>query len=134
MATLAQTEPPHALGVPRSQAAGLLLLAGSPPKPLYANTEAVEILAYPQRPEDVAGLDLFLERKIRAILGDHWSGHRPCSMADFVSGKRHYLCRAFSLNSSAQPRESHQPAVAVLLERSGAALDSSHLVEQFRLT
>ena len=136
MATLPYVEPPQQAAVRPSSGIGLLMLSGSPFGPVYANVEAVQILTYPEDPAKIIALDRFIAGKIETILGDRRGDSRPHELwppAEFVSGRRHYVSRAFSLQSSAgtTPR---QPAVAVLLERGGFDLDGSRVAEQFHLT
>lgn len=121
----------HAASSPLNSAAGLLLLAGSPLKPVYANQEAIRILAYPDHPQNIAGLDRFLARRIAAILFEY--GYEGLVANEFTSGRRHYLCRAFSLAFDAG-NPVGRPEVAVLLERSGTLFNSSRLAQQYHLT
>ena len=129
MAAFPQLEPHHVIGA-QSSDAGLVLLAGTPLKPIYANPEAIQILTYPEDPTKITGLDRFIAGKIRTLLSDR--SHQPWSTAGFVSGNRNYLCRAFSLKSGNEIMP-NQPEVALLLER-GSVVDSSQLAEQYRLT
>jgi len=130
MAATPQLEPRHIIGA-RSSDAGLVLLAGTPLKPIYANPEAIQILTYPEDPTKITGLDRFIAGKIRTLLSDR--SHQPWSTAGFVSGNRNYLCRAFSLKSGNEIMP-NQPEVALLLERGDSVVDSSRLAEQYRLT
>jgi DNA-binding CsgD family transcriptional regulator len=133
MAAFSQLEPRHVIGA-QSSGPGLVLLAGTPLTPVYANPEAIQILTYPEDPTKITGLDRFITGKIRTLLSDR--SHQPWSTASFVSGNRNYLCRAFSLKSGNEtmPRVPGQPEVALLLERGGSGVDSSRLAEQYRLT
>jgi DNA-binding CsgD family transcriptional regulator len=52
---------------------------------------------------------------------------------EFKAGRRHYLCRAFLINSHTE--EPGQPTTAVLLERGPAGLvPLSQVCQQFKLT
>jgi len=131
-AVFSQLEPRHVIGA-QSSGPGLVLLAGTPLTPVYANPEAIQILTYPEDPTKITGLDRFIAGKIRTLLSDR--SHQPWSMAGFVSGNRNYLCRAFSLKSGNETIPlPGQPEVALLLERGGSVVDSSRLAEQYRLT
>jgi DNA-binding CsgD family transcriptional regulator len=110
------------------------LLVNESFKPLYANNEAVAILAYPEKPAGINSLESFLVRKVQSILGDKQSSIGSGVITQLVSGKRRYLCRAFPVrpgSSSAGILSSF----ALLLERYHTArLDISELAELYRLT
>jgi DNA-binding CsgD family transcriptional regulator len=81
-------------------------------EPIYTNAAAVAILIFPdpaQRPANQAAL---VER-IRTILtADRFTPAMPA--ADFISGKRAYVCRPYLLDPRAGRRP---PMVVLLLER-----------------
>jgi DNA-binding CsgD family transcriptional regulator len=116
---------------PNSSGLGFLLLNGSF-EPIYANDEAVQILAYPKRPRQVGALNGFLAEKIQSALFDSHSSPQSPPATEFLSGKRHYRCRAFSLDShSTDPAH----ATAVLLERRPReAIDVAQIAAEFHLT
>lgn len=75
-------------------------------------------------------LELFLKRKIRSTLVNRGG----CDfLPEFISGRRRYLCRSFSIHSySAFPPNL---AVAILLERNQPrSFDSSQVAAQFNLS
>jgi DNA-binding CsgD family transcriptional regulator len=80
-----------------STRAGLLLLGGSPLRIVYVDREAIQILAYPEDPGKVKALDRLILRKIEDILVHPPDSEYASSTAEFVSGRRRYLCRAFSV-------------------------------------
>ncbi len=136
MATFPHVESPHRFVAQPSSGVGLLMLSGSPLGLVYANIEAVQILTYPEDPAKIVALDRFIVGKIVTILGDSRSHHFLSSVLSptgFVSGRRHYVSRAFSLQSRGENTPG-QPEVAVLLERGGFTLDASRVGEQFHLT
>ena len=122
-------------------ATGLLLIA-SDLKPMYANTEAMQILAYPETSKSMNSSNGFLIHKIRSVLlangnGAHGNGTHPAFPAKFISGRRSYLCRPFSLksHSSYSSNTGAYPAFAVILERSGPkSLDACQVAARFGLT
>src|SRR5262245_55375070 len=67
-------------------------------KLIYANAEAVHILVYPENPQKIKSLDSFLTEKIRSALLKEPSSPKAGFVAELRSGRRRYLCRAFSLN------------------------------------
>jgi len=115
-------------GVPNSgsSAPGFLLLDASV-KLVYANAEAIQVLIYPESQRRGSSVEDFFTEKLKPVLcnGGGSSG--------FVSGRRRYVCRAFSLDSGSN--NSHRPATAVLLERSPPApIDVAQIALQFRLS
>ena len=99
-------------------ASGFLLLDSSF-EPIYANDDAVQLLAYPKGPREIASRDGCLAEQLRSVL---FNGHS--SPREFLSGRRHCRCRAFSLDShSTNPSY----ATAVLFERRPrGAVDVAH--------
>jgi DNA-binding CsgD family transcriptional regulator len=104
------------------------------------NSEALQILAYPDRPENIRSLDVWLANKVRADLMER----RPTSrvVGDFRSARRTYLCRSFPV----QLREPRNPGskkvstspdglLIVMLERqSNEVAMIAELSERFGLT
>ena len=104
-------------------------------KPLYANDEAVAILAYPEKPAHIDSLESFLVRKVRSILGDKQSSIESGVITQFVSGKRRYLCRAFPVRPGSSTTAGSLSSFVLLLERyCTAPFDISELAELYRLT
>jgi DNA-binding CsgD family transcriptional regulator len=60
-----------------------------------SNTEALQILTFPDRPEKIQRLDSWLSNKIRTNLVERRSPLRV--VGEFRSAKRTYLCRSFPL-------------------------------------
>ncbi len=60
-----------------------------------SNAEALQILAFPERPEKIQRLDSWLSNKIRTNLVERRAPFRV--VGEFRSAKRTYLCRSFSL-------------------------------------
>lgn len=122
----------HAGALTRQQTAdsspGVVLL-DSRMRPLYANTEAVRLLAYPKGPETIKSLSALFMEKIRA------SGTKSQPPPDrvFVSGRRHYWCRFFALDYRAE--NSSAPAMTVLMERGRqSATLFPQMAERFHFT
>ena len=111
-----------------------LILVGPSLEVLYANPEAVDVFAYPQNSRGIPSFSAYLERKIQAVLLREPSSPEAGFVTTVKSGRRSYQCRAFSLRAGANGSR-HSPAMAILIERGGKlSLDTSKLVEQFRLT
>ena len=98
----------------KSSRVGLLLLDASR-KAIYANAEAVRVLAYPKRPRRKSVLDDLLDEKLHFLLADAESSPQFASCCAFVSGRRHYLCRKFPVSSRT---EGLRDATAIVFERS----------------
>ena len=101
------------------------------------NSEALQILAYPDRPETIRSLDVWLANKIRADLMER----RPASrvVGEFRSAKRTYLCRSFpvQLRGPRSPDSSALPdrLLIVMLERkSNEVAMIAEVSERFGLT
>ena len=114
--------------VPPSRSPAGFLLMDSSLNPISFNTEAIQILGYP----DKMGR-LFLVEKIRStLLSGRALGNAPF-VTEFRSGRRHYFCRAFLVDAHAS-NLSH-PSIAVLLERGPSGfIPLSQVSQQFNLT
>ena len=112
---------------------------------LGSNAEAVQILAFPELPEKIQGLNHWLSNKIRANLLDKRPPFRV--VGEFRSAKRTYVCRAFPLGLPGQSNGNHSNGSAqsggseggglliVMLERKGnEAVTIAELSERFGLT
>lgn len=97
-----------------------LLLMDSSLRPISCNDETIRILSYPEAPQHVKRLDVFLRDTIRARLLDAQSHQYPHFVTEFVSGKRRYRCWVFHLNRHLKG-PSH-PTLELLLERSASGL------------
>lgn len=107
-----------------------LLLLDSGLNPVACNSQAAQILAFPNLPEKIKKWNLFLGDRVRSSLVDHQSRESLDFVKEFTSGKRRYVCRAFRLEY-----HNNGVAVAVLLERcSSATAVLSEIAEQFDLT
>lgn len=109
------------------------ILFNSSMKPLFVNSAAAQILVYPKLIETIEHLEDYLANKIRSTPLFEQSSHAPAAVAQFQSGKRIYLCRAFRVYAMA--KGDSQPSIAVILERNSERRISLHKVsETFRLT
>jgi DNA-binding CsgD family transcriptional regulator len=98
-----------------------------------ANSEAVQILAFPDSPEKLGHLSGWLSKKIRSCLIDRQSLTRPSFVNEFRSAKRTYLCRSFALNPGTNG--SARPALALMLERkSNGGGSVAEISQRFGLT
>lgn len=108
------------------------LLVDTTLTPLACNAEAVQILTFPNVPEKIKRLDVFLSDKIRAGLVDRQSRRSLDFVKEFKSGRRRYLCRTFHLDCNTSE---NQPSLGVLLERySSSTAALTQLSKQFDLT
>lgn len=97
-----------------------IILLDSALRPLLADPESVRVLVYPNPAGRTGGLDALIGDRIRSFLDPEELRADGAAVAQFQSGKRRYLCRAFQLAArwAETPTEA---AVALLLERGLAA-------------
>ena len=118
--------------VAQQTAVGFLLI-DSLRRPIYANGEAARILLYPAKSRDDSSLKPLLGDRIRAMLPQRNGASQPDFHTVFLSGRRHYLCRAFYFG--ARPTASPEANTALVLERVvQGRLDASEIAQQFGLT
>jgi DNA-binding CsgD family transcriptional regulator len=110
---------------------GLLLLDKSLGT-IASNQEAIRILTYPNFPERMKRIDVFLADKIRAGLVTRQSSNGLDFVKEFKSGKRKYFCRSFLIDSNGKG----VPLLAALLfERSSSGtLALEQIGHDFELT
>jgi DNA-binding CsgD family transcriptional regulator len=127
---LSRAENPHAQSGRKSE--GFLLLNAAM-LPIFANRAAVEVLTYPQKPEDhQKNLEEFVTNRIRALLVAKDS-YVPMIASEFFSGSRHYRCRAYRVHSMI--RGDSEASLAVILERAGSpAFSLTHVSKRFHLS
>jgi DNA-binding CsgD family transcriptional regulator len=111
---------------------GFMLLNGSL-QAIAFNSEAVQILAYPTRPDRIQHVTVFLNDKIRSSLLKHHNGCEVAFVKEYRSGGRQYICRAFHVHCPVQ--EDALCSTALLLERHCTSeTDMRDLLLQFDLT
>jgi DNA-binding CsgD family transcriptional regulator len=115
----AATGPCHKARHPANQGVGLLLMDSSL-NPISCNDETIRILSYPEAPEHIRRLKVFLTDTIRARLLNRQSPQHSRFVTEFVSGKRRYRCWVFHLDRHLSG--SSQPALELLLERNPSGL------------
>ncbi len=118
----------------RANPSGLgFLLLDSSFSLIYANPHAVQLLAYPKNPRDMRSASGLLVNTIRSALFKNRASPQSSPAREFLSGRRHYRCRAFSVNSQSRD-PSH--ATVVLFERSPrrGAIDIAQVAAEFHLT
>jgi DNA-binding CsgD family transcriptional regulator len=99
--------PPVRMGADVAPGETAFLLTDLHWKPVYHNDAAALVLLYPATTSDPAAL----QERVRAIFqADRFTAELPPT--SFLSGRRHYVCRAFLVES-----QSPSPMVAVLMER-----------------
>jgi DNA-binding CsgD family transcriptional regulator len=114
-----------------SSQSGFLLLDKSL-GPVASNHEAIRILTYPNRPERIQRIDVFLGDKIRAGLVSRQSPTALEFVKEFKSGRRRYVCRSFMVDTNGKG----MPLVAaLLLERcSSSTMALAQIGQDFELT
>ena len=125
--------PRHTKTAPIKPAEVGLLLMDSSLKPIYANAQAVHILAYPEHSRNMRSVGSFLSKKVRSMVSNGEFSTHSHFPTELVSGSRRYLCRTFLVN--AHRGNSSRPTVAMLLERvPGGSVDLSKVCQQYSLT
>ena len=123
----------HKTALPTSISSEGFLLLDSNMTPIFANPVAAQILAYPQRPEVHKNVSNYLAARIRSMLFVQDSANGSALVPKFLSGRRTYLCRSFSVNGMSNGHS--QASLVVLLERAFAKSASlAQISERFRLT
>jgi DNA-binding CsgD family transcriptional regulator len=114
-----------------SSQSGFLLLDKSL-GPVASNHEAIRILTYPNLPERIQRIDVFLGDKIRAGLVSRQSPTALEFVREFQSGRRRYVCRSFMVDTNGKG----MPLVAaLLLERcSSSTMALAQIGQDFELT
>jgi DNA-binding CsgD family transcriptional regulator len=116
----------------KASSEGFLILDPSM-NPLFVNSVAAQILAYPQKSETQRNIDSYLASRIRLTLFSDQPSNGSALVSKFQSGRRTYLCRSFRVNGMANGDS--QAALAVLLERASVKSASlAQLCERFHLT
>ncbi len=118
--------------IPQRTGVGFLVI-DSLRRPIYANAEAARILLYPAKPRHDSSLKPLLGIRIGVMLPQSNGVPQADFHTVFLSGRRHYLCRAFHFG--AHSTGSSEANTALVLERIvQGRLDTSEIAEQFGLT
>lgn len=123
----------HRIKVSRVPSSAGLILLDSWQRPLYCSREAIRILSYPQPPESPGRVINFLPKEILSWLPSFAIHSDAPRMTEFISGKRHCVCRAFTMvPSSGKPTTA---ITALLIERTTPkAAKISEVATRFRLS
>jgi general secretion pathway protein A len=100
-------------------------------RPVYADPESIRILGFPNAISNPELLDGILAQKIMSILPSDFALHREGFIAQYQSGKRLYLCRAFILEDHWNGNREDK-RIALLLER-GLPSAPTSMAKQKRL-
>ena len=109
-----------------------LVLVDTDSSPIYINDEAVTILAFPRDPASTQSIKKLLVQRVQSVFANIKDGSQSSFVARIESGKRHYLCRFFSISRSSPGK--HEPAMALLLERNARSVDLLEKADEFHLT
>jgi DNA-binding CsgD family transcriptional regulator len=108
---------------------------------IASNPEALQILTFPERPEDIHHLDTWLISRIRSSLVERQTPFRIVS--EFRSSKRTYLCRTFPLGLTGNQKLGNQKngstpsrglLIVMLERRNNHAATMAEISEHFGLT
>lgn len=110
-----------------------LLVVDSSLSPIYFNAEALQALTYPEVLRDLSSVHRLIANKIQSIFCTERPYLQSTSLTGFLSGRRHYLCRAFPLRpASSGPTQS---TLAILVERmASGSIVLSRIAEEFHLS
>lgn len=103
-----------------------------------SNSEAVQILTFPEQVDRTRHLDALVTSKIRSQLLERQSTRPPGFVDEFRSAKRTYLCRSFPLDltgSRGNGSAASAGLMVVMLERkSNGAVTIAEIAQRFGLT
>jgi DNA-binding CsgD family transcriptional regulator len=102
------------------KSAGILLLEEDF-QPIAFNSAAVQILAFPTPPDKIRQPEIFLRDRVRLRLLKQNGDNSAQFVAEYRSGGRHYLCRAFRLDGSGL--DDSPLRTALVLERHASFAD-----------
>ena len=112
---------------PRSAEVGLILLDSSK-NVMYCNEEAIAVLSYPDRPATGKTVQVALTERIHEVFNEKALSENVPVV--FMSGRRRYSCRSFSLGVSFNGPS--KPSIAITIERDRQPL--YELEVRFQLT
>jgi len=102
---------------------------------LAFNSEAIQILTFPEHPEKIAHLNEWISRQIRGRLLDGQSLNPANFLREFQSSKRTYLCRSVPLNTNGATVVSRKASIAILLERkTNGVIRLAEVSQRYNLT
>lgn len=104
-----------------------------------SNSEAIQILTFPEPVDRVRHLDSIVTTKIRSQLLERQATRPPEFVDEFRSAKRTYLCRSFPLdltgNRGGNGSAASTGLLVVMLERkSNGAVTIAEIAQRFGLT
>jgi DNA-binding CsgD family transcriptional regulator len=103
-----------------------------------SNSEAIQILTFPEPVDKVRHLDTLVTNKIRSQLVERQSSRPPGFVDEFRSAQRTYLCRSFSLDLTgghSNGSAASSGLLIVMLERkSNGAVTIAEIAQRFGLT
>lgn len=104
-------------------------------RPVAYNSEAIQILSFPTKPDRIKQVPLFLYDKIRSNLLNGGSAEMPEFVRECKAGRRNYSCRAFRIDCASVGESKMPISFAIILERHGSSAAAlSDLARQFELT
>jgi DNA-binding CsgD family transcriptional regulator len=102
---------------------------------LACNADAVEILAFPKKPDKIPDLYNWITGRVRSRLMDCRSANEHNTISTFKSAKRTYTCHSFPLNFQEGALHLESPATLILLQRCVSAANTLNgVAEDFGLT
>jgi DNA-binding CsgD family transcriptional regulator len=117
-ATHAGRAHPESLSLPSAGGETGFLVTDLKLAPLYANSAAIQILGYGTEAIDDVVSDALLQAQLRSIFQTSALQRDVTVAAPFMSGRRQYVCRSFTLD--AREVEERPPRIALVIERAAS--------------
>ncbi len=112
-----------------------LLVVDTSLKVVASNADAVQILTFPDHPEKICHLDMWLSSKIRnRLVTGQSSSPSNRFVTELRSAKRTYVCRSFSLSAEANGHAAHPVRVIILERKTNQITSMAEFCERFALT
>jgi len=103
--------------------------------PVASNADAIQILTFPEVPERISDLDMWLANRVRSRLLNGRSPGERRFVSHFKSAKRTYVCRTFPIHFRPNAPASGVPATLLMLERNtNGTTTMDEIAERFGLT
>lgn len=102
---------------------------------LAFNHEAIQILSFPDPPEKITRLDVWMSKQIRARLLDGQALNPASFPMEFQSSRRTYHCRSFPVSVASGAAAPRKPSIAILFERkTNGTVKLAEVSQRYNLT
>jgi DNA-binding NarL/FixJ family response regulator len=122
--------------VPSAPARPGMIVVDSSLRVVASNAEVLQILTFPEQPEKINNLDIWLAKKVHASLAESDSSSGLAGKVQ--SARRTYLCRSFPLDVAASHKnvsaQSGSLAIVMIERKSSGSATIAEISERFGLT